>query len=228
MPKLVHFRLCPFSRSIRLALAEHKVEVTLEEERPWEWRQELLALNPAGELPVLCPDGQAPVCGAYAISEYLFETLPEGHIPRLFPGTPEQRAECRRLVDWFHGKFNREVTQPLLEEKVYSRYDPKGDRKPDPDILRGARANLRYHLGYLDFLAHDRNWLAGPEMSFADFCAAAQISCIDYLDEPVWDERQMARQWYARLKSRPSMRAILAERVPGAPMPPAHYSDPDF
>ncbi len=231
MTKLIHSRLCPHSRSVRLALGELKVEVSLEEEKPWEWREAFLALNPSGELPVLVPDGRAAVCGAYAISEYLADTQGASTTaaqPKLFPGGPEQRAECRRVVDWFHGKFNREVTKPLLEEKIYSRFDPAGARKPDADALRAARANLRYHLGYLEFLSHDRNWLAGPEMSFADLAAAAHISALDYVGEAVWDDKPMARQWYARMKSRPSMRAMLSERVPGAPLPPAHYPDPDF
>lgn len=226
MSKLIHFRLCPLSRSIRLALGELKVEAALEEEKPWEWREAFLALNPSGELPVLVPDGKAAVCGSYAVSEYLSETQPAP--AKLFPGAAEQRAECRRVVDWFHGKFNREVTKPLLEEKIYSRFDKAGARKPDADLLRAARANLRYHMGYLEFLSHDRNWLAGSEMSFADLAAAAHISSLDYLGEAVWDDKPMARQWYARMKSRPSMRPILAERVPGAPLPPAHYADPDF
>jgi glutathione S-transferase len=228
MPKLVHFRLCPKSRSVRLALAELKIEAKLEDERPWEWRQEFLALNPAGELPVYVPDDGAPVCGAYAISEYLADSQAPAPAMPLFPGTPANRAEIRRLVDWFHGKLDRESSQPLIEEKVYSRFDAKGDRKPDAGVLRGARGNLRYHLGYLEFLTHDRNWLAGTEPSFADFCAAAHLSCLDYLDEIAWDERPALRHWYARMKSRPSLRALLAERVPGAPLPPAHYADPDF
>ncbi len=231
MHRLIHFRLCPFSRSIRLALAEQKTEVKLEDEKPWDWRAEFLALNPSGELPVLCLAGEAPVCGTYAISECLADMagpLAATASLALFPGDVGQRAEVRRLVDWFHGKLNREVTQPLLEEKIYSRFDASGSRKPNADVLRNARANLRYHLGYLDFLTHDRNWLAGPEMSFADLSVAAHLSCLDYLDEIAWDERLAARQWYARMKSRPSMRAILAERVPGAPLPPAHYPDPDF
>jgi glutathione S-transferase len=228
MTKLIHFRLCPHSRSIRLALGELKIEAALEEEKPWEWRDAFLKLNPSGELPVLAPDGKAAVCGAYAISEFLSDTQSAASQARLFPGSPELRAEQRRVVDWFHGKFNREVTRPLLEEKIYSRFDPAGARKPDSDALRAARGNLRYHLGYLEFLSHDRNWLAGPDMSFADLAAAAHVSCLDYVGEALWDDKPMARQWYARMKSRPSMRAILAERVPGAPLPPAHYPDPDF
>ena len=231
MHRLVHFRLCPFSRSVRLALAELKIDVKLEDEKPWDWRPEFLALNPSGELPVFCPEGLPPVCGTYAISEYLADSAgpPAANAGlALFPGDAVQRAEVRRLADWFHRKLNREVTEPLLEEKIYSRFDTSGSRKPDADVLRQARANMRYHLGYLDFLTHDRNWLAGPEMSFADLCVAAHLSCLDYLDEIAWDERLAARQWYARMKSRPSMRAILAERAPGAPLPPQHYMDPDF
>ena len=231
MHKLVHFRLCPFSRSVRLALAELKIEVKLEDERPWDWRTEFLALNPSGELPVLCPDDRAPVCGTYAISEYLADTagpMAASSAMALFPGDAAQRAEIRRLADWFHGKLYREVTQPLLDQKIYSRFDASGVRKPDADVLRSARANLRYHLGYLEFLMHERNWLAGPDMSFADLCVGAHISCLDYLNEIAWDDRSAARQWYARMKSRPSLRVILAERVPGAPLPPQHYMDPDF
>ena len=231
MLKLVHFRLCPFSRGIRLALAELKIDAKLQDERPWEYRDEFLALNPSGELPVLCADGEQPVCGAYAISEYLAdsnEPPAAAATMQLFPGSPTQRAETRRLVDWFNGKLNREVTQPLLEEKVYGRFDPGGAHRPDATVLRTARTALRYHLGYLEFLAHDRNWLAGAEPSFADLCIAAHVSCLDYLDEIAWAERPIARQWYARVKSRPSLRGILAERVAGAPLPPPHYANPDF
>ena len=130
MATLLHYPLCPFSRSIRLALAECGVEVTLTEERPWEWRPAFLELNPAGALPVLVTDSDGPISGAYAISEYLNETVNgEGEAARgfkLFPGEPVARAETRRLVDWFHHKFHDEVTSYLVEEKVYRRYGPGG------------------------------------------------------------------------------------------------------
>ena len=225
MPKLIHYRLCPRSRSVRLALAELKQDIALEEEKPWEWREAFLAVNPSGELPVLVPENGIPVCGSYAISEYLAAATGQ---PRLFPGTAAESAEVRRLVDWFHGKLRLEVTEPLLDEKVYARFDTQGTRKPDPEALRAARTNLRYHVQYLDFLSHDRNWLAGTEMSFADLAAAAHVSSLDYVGEIAFEGAPSARQWYARMKSRPSMRAILAERAPGAPNPPPHYADPDF
>jgi glutathione S-transferase len=229
MHTLTHFRLCPFSRAIRLALGELDMEVELVEERPWEWRPEFLALNPAGELPVLQLEDGPTLCGAYAISEYLGESAgePDAAPLALFPGDPAERAEVRRLVDWFNGKLNREVTQELLNEKVYARLQPGGHMTPDTDVLRAIRTNLRYHLSYIGHLAERRRWLAGEDMSFADLAAAAQLSSVDYLGEVPWEEFAAAKVWYARLKSRRAFRSILADRVPGA-TPPTHYANLDF
>jgi len=230
MPKLTQFRLCPLSRSIRIALAEAGTDVELVEERPWEWRASFLEKNPAGELPVLELDDGTVVCGAYAISEYLSEEHAadnERRTPPLFPGDRVERAEVRRLVDWFHGKLNREVTRELLHERVYGGMSAGGGHAPDPDVLRAIRANLRYHLSYLDHLALRRGWLAGEEMSFADIAAAAHLSSIDYLGEVPWDGHAAAKSWYVRLKSRPAFRSILADRLPGAP-PANTYANLDF
>jgi len=233
MHTLTHFRLCPHSRSIRLLLGEIGIEARLVEERPWEYRPELLALNPAGELPVLSLDSGPVLCGAYAASEYIAEELKrhpiDGRPVPLFPGTREERAEVRRLVDWFHGKLDREVTREFLEEKVYRGYRTSGGNTgaPDAAILRAVRANLRYHLSYVAYLAHERRWLAGDDMSFADLAAAAHLSTLDYLGEVPWDGYESAKQWYARLKSRPSFRPLLADRISGTPAP-VHYTNLDF
>jgi glutathione S-transferase len=231
MPRLTHFRLCPLSRSIRLALAETGFAPVLVEERPWEQRPQFLAVNPAGELPVLELDHGLVLCGAYAISEYVAEELrqhPTGERTiELFPGSREDRAEVRRLVDWFHGKLDREVTRELVYEKVTARLGEQTDHAPDPHVLRAVRANLRYHLSYVAYLAHQRRWLAGDDMSFADLAAAAQLSVVDYLGEIPWDEHPSAKSWYARIKSRPSFRALLQDRMPGVTAP-LHYTDLDF
>ena len=236
MVKLFHYKLCPLSRSIRLALAEREAEVELVEERAWEWRQGFLALNPAGELPVLEIEPGVVLCGIYSVSEYLGETEPGEPVAgrrrlRLFPGGPEDRAEVRRLVDWFHRKFEREVSRELLAERVYPHLArAAGGRvggSPDTQRLRALRANLRHHLAYVDFLADQRRCLAGDEPTFADLAAAAHLSVADYLAEIPWGEHQSAKAWYQRIKSRPSFRSLLADRIPGLP-PPAHYADLDF
>ncbi len=233
--KLTHFRLCPMSRSIRLAFAELGLEPALAEERPWEARPEFLAVNPAGEVPVLELPGGLVLCGAYSISEFLAEEAENSEtderIMRLFPGTPEDRAEVRRLVDWFHGKLNREVTQGFLSEKVYGHYmghvPQSHGAAPNVEFLRTLRHNLRYHLGYISFLIDQRQWLAGDELSFCDLAAAAHLSVIDYLGEVPWDDYAMTKSWYVRLKSRRSFQLLLTDRMPGLP-PPIAYTDLDF
>lgn len=231
MNTLTHFRMCPASRAIRLVLGEVGLDAELAEEKPWELRPAFLALNPAGDLPVLALDKGPVLCGIYAISEYLSEeasTAPvDGRTLQLFPGNREARAEVRRLVDWFHAKLNREVTRELLHEKIYARMVPGSGHTPDREVLRAIGANLRYHLSYIGYLADHRRWLAGDELSFADLVAAAHLSAIDYLGDVPWEDQPAAKAWYVRLKSRPSFRPLLADRLPGVPPPPA-YANLDF
>jgi glutathione S-transferase len=228
MATLLHSPLCPFSRSIRLALAECGLEADLVEERPWEWREEFLALNPAGTLPVLITDEREPIVGAYAISEYLGDTVDErdNRAFRPFPGDEADRAEIRRLVDWFHRKFYDEVTSYLVEEKVFSRYGSRS-ASPDMEAMRAGHENLRHHLSYVGHLAETRSWLAGDVMSFADLAGAAHLSALDYLGAVAWEEHEPAKNWYALLKSRPSFRPLLQDRVAGF-TPSETYADLDF
>lgn len=231
MHKLTHFRLCPHSRSLRILLAELGIEVEAVEERPWEWRPQFLALNPAGALPVLELEGGPILCGTYAASEFIADELAtvqrDGRAPPLFPGNREERAEVRRLVDWFHGKLHREVTDPIIEEKLYARLRVQAPGPPNVEMMRSARANLRYHLTYIAWLVDQRRWLAGDEMSFADLAAGAHLSCLDYLDEMPWEQHPAVKGWYVRIKSRKSFRTLLNDRLPGV-APPVHYTDLDF
>ena len=228
MATLLHYPLCAFSRSIRLALAECGIEAELVEEKPGEWRPELMALNPAGTLPVLVTDENQPIAGAYAISEYLADTADErdARLFQPFPGDALARAEARRLTEWFHRKFYEEVTAYLVEEKVFRRFGPQS-ASPDMEAMRAGHDNLRYHLAYIGHLADTRSWLAGDAMSFADLAAAAHLSALDYLGEVPWEEHEPAKNWYALLKSRPSFRSLLQDKVAGF-LPSGTYADLDF
>lgn len=229
MVKLYHHPLCPQSRFIRVTLAEYGMEPDLVEERAFDRRREFLEINPAGATPVLL-DGRMAVPGAGVIAEYLDETrgLALGK-RRFLPEDPAGRVEVRRLLDWFNGKFYAEVSQWLVTEKVYKRAmtPAQGGGAPDMDLVRAARNNIRYHLRYVGWLTGTRNWLAGDTMTYADLAAAAHLSSVDFLGDVPWTEDEAAKNWYARMKSRPSFRAILADRIPGI-TPAAVYQDLDF
>jgi glutathione S-transferase len=222
MRVLYHFTLSPAARKLRVILAEKGLDFTLKAEKWWERRPEFLALNPAGEVPVLIePDGTV-LADAGAIAEFLEETYREKLLLGL---NPIERAETRRLVAWFDGKVNREVTEPILAERLMKRL--MGEGQPDSTALRAAKTNLGAHLAYISYLAERRRWLAGEHFSAADIGAAAHLSVLDYLGDVPWDEHELAKDWYARIKSRPSFRAVLADHLPGTP-PPKHYADLDF
>jgi glutathione S-transferase len=222
MRTLYHLWLSPFCRKVRIALAEKGLGFELKSENLWERRAEFLAMNPAGEVPVLVEDGGPTLADSNAICEYLDEIFPD---PALCPGDAAARAEVRRLVAWFDGKFNREVTGNLVGEKIMKRFLRLGE--PDSRAIRAGKANIQTHLQYVAWLTERRTWLAGDSFSLADIAASAHFSAIDYLGDVPWDKFEASKIWYARVKSRPSFRAILADHIPGEP-PPRHYADLDF
>ena len=230
MLTLFYHPLCPLSRYVRLILGEYGIEARLIEERFWERRQEFLLLNPAGQIPVLVADGQPPVPGSGIIAEFIEETY--NATPgesRLLPPTPGQRVEVRRLANWFNDKFHAEVSGPLVTERVFKRHMTleQGGGPPDTEAMRAARANIRYHLAYIGWLVQTRDWLAGDRLSLADLAAAAHLSSADYLGDVPWNENEAAKNWYARVKSRPSFRTLLADSLAGIPAAKS-YADLDF
>jgi glutathione S-transferase len=221
MARLFHVPLSPFCRKVRLSLAEKKVEVELVEERYWEADADFLRRNPAAKVPVLKLDGimmaeSGPIC------EYIEETRPD---PSLMPKDAVARLEVRRLVNWFDDKFHSEVTSKLLYERVNKKV--MGQGFPDSRNVKDGAKAIKYHLDYMAWLLDHRRWLAGDNMTLADFAAAAHLSSLDYISDVDWNRSDVVKDWYAKIKSRPAFRSILADQVSGFP-PPRHYNDLDF
>lgn len=227
MRTLIYMPLDPASRMIRIMLAEKGLPAMLVEKRPWADEDgALAAVNPAGTVPVLIDEpptgGEVAISPAGAIVEYLEEAY--GSEPML-PSTSAARAETRRLCAWFGEKFENEVTALTLRERVDKRLMRRG--QPDYELLKAGAEALAWHLDYTSWLLDQRYWLAGERMTAADLAAAGQLSALDYIDFVPWDKFARVKDWYARLKSRPSMRPILRDRIDGLP-PPSHYDNPDF
>lgn len=230
MPTLYHHPMSSASRFVRLIINEYELEADLVEERPWEQRRDFLAMNPAASLPVYVDDSLHAVCGAGAIAEFIDEVYGVfKRDRRLLPDDSLERAEVRRLMDWFLVKLEQDVTRFLVRERVLKLIMPKaqGGGEPDSKALRTARANIRQHMKYLDWLAGNRNWLAGQALTYADFAAVGALSSLDYLGEIKWHEAPRAKAWYQRIKSRPCMRPLLADRI-RIITPVPHYADLDF
>jgi glutathione S-transferase len=221
MNRLYHYPLSPFSRKVRLVLAEKKIEVELIEEKYWEQDAEFRRRNPAGKIPVL-KMGNKLFADSTAICEYLEDLQPT---PPLMPRSAEARYEVRRLIGWFDDKFYHEVTAKLLGERVFRKV--MGTGYPDSSNVKAGAKAIKYHLDYMAWLLEKRRWLAGNDLTLADFAAAAQLSCLDYISDVDWNRSESVKDWYAKIKSRPAFRSILADQVPGFP-PPPQYANLDF
>jgi glutathione S-transferase len=181
MIRLYHFPLSPFSRKVRLTLAEKRLEVELIEERYWEPTPDFLRRNPAGKVPVLRIDGKV-LSESQAICEYLEESVPT---PPLMPRDLDARYEVRRLCAWFDDKFHSEVTSKLLYERVNKKV--MGQGYPDSKNVKAGAGRIKYHLDYMAWLLDQRRWLAGDVMTLADLTAAAHMSCLDYISDVDWN-----------------------------------------
>lgn len=221
MATLFHVPLSPFCRKVRLSLAEKKIECELIEERYWERDADFLRRNPAAKIPVLKIDGKV-MSESAAICEYIEDIYPD---PSLMPRDPDGRYEVRRLVMWFDDKFHNEVTSKLVYERINKKV--MGQGYPDSRNVKAGAQNIKFHLDYMAWLFDQRRWLAGDSMTLADFAAAAHLSSLDYISDVDWNRSEAVKDWYAKIKSRPAFRSILADQVPGFP-PPPHYADLDF
>lgn len=241
MYRLTHLPFAPHSRYARLVLAEKGVEAELAALPGWGGPDDaaaeaaaegaaaaaVAALSPdrgAPELTVADPAGGPPfrLRGALAIAEYLEEAAPGR---ALLPDDLAERAEARRWVEWFCGRFYEDAARPLIEEKLAAKLTGRGE--PNSARVREGSAAAHRHLGVLSQLIEPRRWIAGETLSLADFAAAAQLSVLDYLNHADWEEHRPVKEWYAVMKCRPSFRGLLSDRAPGMP-PSKTYADFNF
>ena len=214
MRRLTHLLMSPPCRFARLALGEKRLAFNA-----------AAATDPRSHLPELIDLDGTTATGIWAIIDHL-----EGYYPEhpLLPEDPEQRSEALRLLDWTMSKLNDEVTNRIVVEKApHNQTGSLLQRPPRMDIIRIGRKALKEHLPELELLCEERGYMAGREISLADLALAAHFSALDYFGEVPWQENNGILEWYLRMKSRPSFRPLLSDRLPGQP-PAPHYAELDF
>lgn len=203
-------------------LREKSIEFELIQEQFWNRRTEFLKLNPAGVTPVIVTADQKVFSGNTSIVEYLDEKYQLG---QSIYGNQEQRAEIRRIEEWFDVKFYYEVTRYIFQEKILKSIIKKD--YPNSQAIQAAKRNLATHMAYIEFLTRDSRYLCGDLPTRADFAAAAQLSVLDFTGDINWSSFKNAKEWYCLIKSRPSFKPILNDAVPGM-QPPSHYTQLDY
>ncbi len=225
MYRLYYHPLCPFSRKIIIHLAAKELSFDLNIENFWERRKEFIALNPAGNVPVIFDNqNENLVIGSSVIIEYIEEKHPESI--NFLGESFVMRSEVRRLQSWFDEKFFNEVSKLILNERYFNRFLP-GSLAPESEILHVARKNLSVHFGYIEYLLESRKYIAYDKISVADFAAAAHISSVDYFGDINWNYYPTVKDWYCLVKSHRIFSEMLKIRISNV-TPPEWYSKLDF
>ena len=93
MLKLIATSTSPYTRKVRIALAEKKIEYQLAEISPWTPDNPVLEWNPLGKVPVLILDDGTHLYDSRVIVEYLDTVSP---VSRLIPEPSRQRIAVKR------------------------------------------------------------------------------------------------------------------------------------
>lgn len=225
MYRLYHQKLCPFSRKVRICLADRNIRFELITENFWERRREFIALNPSLTVPVLLRPNHQAISTSYAITEYLEEKY--GKPNSLIGRDINEKNEARRIQFWFDEKFFNDVSKYLIYEKYFKKFLNKRNASPEPHILKTASENLVTHLNYIEFLTENRQYLASDKITIADFAAASHISVLDYFGYINWRNYPIVKSWYSLVKSHQSFSGILRDKIANI-TPPEYYNKLDF
>jgi len=160
-------------------------------------KPEFLKLNPYGKVPVIVDDGTV-LFESYIINEYLDEKYP---MPPLMPKDPSRRGRMRVLIDYglnyIHAQYwtlRGEFMKPETER--------------DRTVIEETREKLRGLLRYLEDAIGDKPYFVG-DFSLADVALITRFLRMESFG--VLPIRSLPRlsAWLGRVKSRPSVKAIL-------------------
>jgi len=151
MIKLYSDPRSPDSHRTRIVLEEKELPVTLVEVEADEIPEELLEINPYGQLPTVV-DRDIVFFDAQVVNEYLDERYPH---PPLKPGSPAERAQMRLAVK-------------RIENELY----PIHADLCEPRRKKAALAKAKEYLTALDAYMARQEWFIGEQYSLADITIA--------------------------------------------------------
>lgn len=214
MRRLIHLMLSPSCRLARLMVGEKRIAC-----------DPALSEDPRQTMPLFLDMDGTRAEGVWAILDHLESNYPD---TPLAPSDDNVRRMALRWVDWAMGPFHEQVTQRIVYEKAAPKHTGASfSRTPDMNVIRAGREQLKLALAEIGQAAERNGNLAARECTLGDLAVAAHLSALDYFGEAPWSDFPAASEWYVRIKSRPSFRSILADRVPGQP-PVSHYAELDF
>lgn len=232
MLELYHNNISVCAQKVRLVLAEkdlpwtnHHVNLMRGEQLTPEFKK----MNPRGVVPVLVHDGNI-IVESSVICAYLDDVFPD---PPLAPRNPVERATmrlwCKLPDDVLHMacatvsfaiSFGQQIKKQAgagLEERLTKMPDPARRERQRALIKKGIETPFfRDHIkvfdktfGEIETQLGRTKWLASDTFTLADIEILPYVERIDRLGlAGMWEDRPRLADWFARIKARPSFKAI--------------------
>ena len=198
--KLIGSLASPYTRKVRIVLAEKKIDYDFEIDNPWKADARAAKLNPLGKVPVLELDDGRTLFDSRVIVGFLDNASP---ISRLVPAENRERVEARR---W------EALADGVLDAGVLARLENQREAKlrSAPWIER-QMGKVRAGLAAMDSELGDKPWCVGNGYTLADIALGVCLGWLDFrYAEMDWkkDQANLARA-FAKLSERQSFSDTL-------------------
>jgi glutathione S-transferase len=162
----------------------------------------LLPFNPNTKVPTLV-DGDFVLWESRAINGYLAGLKPEAG---LYPSEPRRRAIIDQWSYWQAIHLGPAMQRVSFERFLKARL---GAGEPDEAAIAPQVRETAQFLGVLDGNLADKTWVAGDDLSLADFAMATTFMYRDVAGIAL-EGLPNAAAWITRLEARPSLQHAVA------------------
>lgn len=189
--KLYAYRYCPFSRRVRIALAEHSVEFEYVEQAPEAAYPAELRGKVPGEhgVPVLVVRDDFVLWDSGAIIHWVDSAHPRS----LFPSQRDPQALARAWQGW--------------AEKLYPKLK---------ELREGGEDEIIKALRDIDKMI-ETQWLVGEEFTVADIALAPVLA--ELSSKSIATLPKHVREYVGRVRARPSVREVCELDLPDEQRP---------
>jgi glutathione S-transferase len=198
--KLIGSLASPYTRKVRIVLAEKKIDYDFEIDNPWKADAKAAKLNPLGKVPALLLDDGRTLFDSRVIVGFLDNASP---ISRLVPAENRERVEARR---W------EALADGVLDAGVLARLENQREAKlrSAPWIER-QMGKVRAGLAAMDSELGDKAWCVGNGYTLADIALGVCLGWLDFRYPKMdWkkDQGNLSRA-FAKLSERQSFSDTL-------------------
>ncbi|KAB2926717.1 MAG: glutathione S-transferase [Dechloromonas sp.] len=176
--KLIGSHSSPYTRKVRVVLAEKKIEVDFVIDSPWLPESQVPGINPLGKIPVLVLDDETPLFDSRVIVEYIDNVTPNN---KLFPAPNRERTEVKRWEALADGVCDAAVAA-LLESR-------RTKAQRNNDWIARQQDKVTRSLAFMASELGEKPFCMGTHFSMADIAVGTALGYLSFrFPEIAWQE----------------------------------------